>query len=187
MMEAPANHKPMDPVYCKAYGREEERERSVEWRKQATVNKAFETLLSRAIASKGKDFEPYLVARRAATRSKAGLNGFYQADGGRGDCAERVRARAAGNWVAQRRPMGREGNQYLLWELGSFLQGTCKIRAYCKGAGELGSAVLQQDGIQGTYISGLSNSVQLINTLFLSILHGEVRSESDVTLQQSRP
>ena len=53
-----AVHKPMDPVACAAYREQSQREYLEERRKQATVNKAFEMLLARAIASKGRDFVP---------------------------------------------------------------------------------------------------------------------------------
>merc|ERR1711911_443347 len=99
----PAGHKPLDLVSCKTFVGQTEREFMKERRKQTAVNKAFESLLARAIASKGKDFAPYLAARRMATTSKAALNSFYQAHEELGDFADLLRTMAPGSWMARAR------------------------------------------------------------------------------------
>ena len=92
----PAEHRPMDPTACRSYREHAQKEYLEERSKQASVNKAFEMLMARAIASKGKDFAPYLEARRKASESKAALNGFYQLHEELGDFADQMRTLAPG-------------------------------------------------------------------------------------------
>ena len=94
---APADHKPMDLLKCRSYRRKSEGEMAGRRAHQAAVNKAFESLLSRAIAGKGKDFAPYLEARREASLSKAKLNDFYKAHEELGNFEDQLRAMAPGN------------------------------------------------------------------------------------------
>ena len=92
----PAEHKPMDPIRCRSFLAKAEEEHLAKRHWQASVNKAFESLLAKAIASKGKDFQPYLASRRAAAWSKAHLNGFYRVHEDLGDFQDQLRAMAPG-------------------------------------------------------------------------------------------
>ena len=92
----PADHNPMDTLKCTSFLAKTNEEFQAKRHKQASVNKAFETLLARAISTKGKDFQPYLESRRAATKSKAHLNGFYRIHEELGDFQDTLRAMAPG-------------------------------------------------------------------------------------------
>ena len=105
-MGIPAEHKPMDLIRCVSYQAKSNEEYQAKRHKQASVNKAFETLLARAISTKGRDFQPYLASRRAAAKSKAHLNGFYRIHEELGDFQDTLRAMAPGTQLL---PLFKEG------------------------------------------------------------------------------
>ena len=107
----PAEHKPMDPIRCRSYMIKEDEEYNVKRLHQASVNKAFESLLARAIATKGKDFQPYLACRRKASSSKACLNEFYRVHEELGDFQDQLRALAPGEFGFITRNLSKAANQ----------------------------------------------------------------------------
>ena len=104
---AQADHKPMDLLRCKSYLRKSEEEARIGRAHQAAVNTACESLLARAISSKGVDFAPYLKARRLASKSKSCLNDFYKAHEELGNFEEQLRAMAPGMVVKNVRVRGK--------------------------------------------------------------------------------
>ena len=103
----PAKHKPMDPIRCRSFLAKTNEEHQARRHLQASINKAFESLLARAISTKGKDFQPYLASRRVATWSKAQLNDFYRIHEELGDFQDQLRALAPGRHIIN--PVGGGG------------------------------------------------------------------------------
>ena len=94
----PADHKPMDTLECQTYRNREELDHNARRIRQASINKSFEALMAKAIATRGQDFQPYLSSRREAATSKASLNQFYNKHEELGDFQDQLRAMAPGNF-----------------------------------------------------------------------------------------
>ena len=127
----PAEHKPMDLLKCVSYQAKSNEEFQARRHRQASVNKAFETLLARAISTKGKDFQPYLASRRAAARSKAHLNGFYRIHEELGDFQDTLRAMAPGrglSYIMEKNSGGRMRHVGLVWDWVGPLDGSKMYR-----------------------------------------------------------
>ena len=88
----PADHKPMDVLDCQTYRNKLELDHDARRLRQASINKAFEALLAKTIATRGQDFQPYLSSRRKAATSKMLLNQFYNKHEELGDFHEQLRA-----------------------------------------------------------------------------------------------